>query len=142
MDNNARNHRRTCVLLWHDGPPIAHFDWMIEDPGAPPGEGRLLTWRVHVPPHQWREPGRVDLLPLPSHRRDYLTYEGALTGGRGTVHRVDHGHVIIHRWSPDGGELQVEMTRFRGPVALRRQGADSWTLVHLASTQSPDPRPG
>lgn len=32
--------------------------------------------------------GDVELVPLRPHRRFYLTYEGPLTLGRGTVHRV------------------------------------------------------
>ena len=71
------------VVLHHTGLGEAHYDVMLElEPG-----GLLATWRSPVWPLQHETP----LTPLKAHRRDYLTYEGELSEGRGTVKRVATG---------------------------------------------------
>lgn len=84
------------VLLEHVLPTgERHFDWLLERPGV--AEGLLLAFRVF---------GRVDVSSaeesagerhraerMKDHRRAYLEYEGALTGGRGEVRRVAAGEV-------------------------------------------------
>ncbi|GIW75759.1 MAG: hypothetical protein KatS3mg104_0822 [Phycisphaerae bacterium] len=69
------------VVLHHTGWGEDHFDFMVEaDP-----EGLLLTWRLDGWPHF------LSAIPLPDHRRIYLDYEGAVSGNRGTVRRVEQG---------------------------------------------------
>jgi hypothetical protein len=84
----------TYVVLRHDGIPAPHYDLMFEtSPGSALATWRLLTWPV--------QPGAA-LIPLPNHRRAYLTYEGAVTGGRGTVRRVASGLHEVIADGPDG----------------------------------------
>ena len=82
------------VVLRHDGIPDPHFDLMFEtSPGS-----MLATWRSP----QWPVAADSLLTPLPDHRADYLTYEGPVSGGRGTVRRVRQGfHRIRHDTTPD-----------------------------------------
>lgn len=69
------------VILTHDH-PFRHWDLMLEE-----GPG-LRTWRLTEAP----QPGRaIAAERLPDHRCEYLDYEGPVSGGRGTVRRVDHG---------------------------------------------------
>jgi hypothetical protein len=84
------------VVLRHDGIPEPHFDLMFEtSPGS-----LLSTWRSP----SWPIEPATPLTPLPAHRRDYLAYEGALTGGRGTVWRVAEG---THWLIDDGAEATI-----------------------------------
>jgi hypothetical protein len=76
------------VVLHHSDINEPHYDLMIE---TAPGSD-LATWRVsHWPP------GVNDAFtPLPPHRKDYLEYEGAVSGNRGKVLRVASGiHQIL-----------------------------------------------
>jgi hypothetical protein len=70
------------VVLQHDHPDRLHWDFMLEQ-----GES-LATWALPMPP-AWEHvlPAR----PLADHRREYLQYEGPVSGQRGTVVRWDEG---------------------------------------------------
>jgi len=73
------------VVLHHTGLEQPHFDVMMETaPGSP-----LASWRcAHWPPR----PADA-FMPLGDHRRDYLDYEGPVSGSRGHVRRVAAGRV-------------------------------------------------
>jgi len=80
------------VVLHHTGIPQPHFDLMLEL--SPDSE--LSTWRVlHWPPMP-EDP----FTPLPKHRRDYLEYEGPISGDRGQVNRVAAGSYRLVEASP------------------------------------------
>lgn len=70
------------VILRHDDPRGLHWDLMLEQAGS------LRTWSLQQPP-QLGEP--IDGRALADHRKDYLDYEGPVSGGRGTVSRHDAG---------------------------------------------------
>jgi hypothetical protein len=94
------------VLLYHECPPdferASHWDFMLE-------VGEVLrTWAVAQLPAPWHaaylrtrglHPGcaraatinEVEAEQLGAHRRDYLEYEGPVSGGRGQVVRIDQG---------------------------------------------------
>jgi hypothetical protein len=74
------------VVLHHTGVVPEHFDVMIQLPGA----AKLMTWRILAPPETWgREMPAAERLA--DHRLAYMTYEGEISGGRGTVTRVAEG---------------------------------------------------
>jgi hypothetical protein len=76
------------VVLHHSRIDEPHYDLMLElEPGS-----ELATWRT---PH-WPPQPTDDFTPLASHRRDYLEYEGPISGNRGEVRRVAAGlHQIV-----------------------------------------------
>ena len=78
------------VVLRHEGVADPHYDFMLElSPGA-----ALTTWRCDT----WPFRATIPLTPLADHRREYLTYEGPVSGGRGTVTRVAGGEYdLIHK---------------------------------------------
>lgn len=107
------------MLLRHALPDGSwHYDWMLETVAG----GPLVTFRVMHRPDacetRWFEAERID-----DHRRAYLTYEGAVSGGRGEVERVGAGVLldwneeprrctcsissmgIIHRWMGEAAEV-------------------------------------
>jgi hypothetical protein len=75
------------VVLRHDGIDQPHFDLMFET-----FEGSALaTWRSD----EWPITSTTRTERIGDHRRDYLDYEGPLSGNRGFVRRVDAGtHVL------------------------------------------------
>jgi len=75
------------AVLHHVGVGEPHYDLLIEiSPDAP-----LLAWRCAT----WPLAHGAPVTAIPSHRRVYLEYEGAISGGRGEVARVDEGSCSI-----------------------------------------------
>lgn len=116
------------VILKHHTEP-AHFDLMMD------AGNQLWTWSWYSS----RFPRNVVHLPLEriqDHRRAYLTYEGPVSGRRGTVKRREEGIIKLHR-SFDTvlrGEFQGDKWNF--PFELRKQarfgirGFQQWILTN------------
>lgn len=121
------------VVLDHQCGPSSHYDWMVEDPQAPAGEGLLCTWRMPIPPSRWAAAGQIELTRLGDHRRAYLTYEGEISGGRGSVRRIDEGEATIVSWSQQAAVIEVRLRAFDGRVTLRRIDGDRWVMVVVTS---------
>ena len=75
------------VVLRHEGVEEGHFDLMFETKRG----SDLATWRVR----EWPIDERSEFVQLRAHRRVYLTYEGTISGDRGSVHRVHSGHHVV-----------------------------------------------
>jgi hypothetical protein len=99
-------------------------------------EGALWTWRLSELPAAWRnegtarqgEPCELSAVRLAEHRLDYLEFEGALSGDRGSVSRYDSGTYRLE--ADDGRELRVELfgAVVRGAAALVQLAGDGWVL--------------
>ncbi len=111
------------ALLLHKLAESEHYDWLI----ARPGHDRLWTARLQPPSRHWSELQRFELIEIPPHRRQYLTYEGPISGNRGSVQRIDEGTVQIEHWSEDRAALKVAMRHFSGRIELHRVADDRWT---------------
>jgi hypothetical protein len=62
------------------------------------------------------------------HRLDYLTYEGPVSGGRGTVARWDAGTFI---WIDDEIKrvrIDLQGEKLAGRICLERRDADMWEM--------------
>lgn len=107
-----------------------HIDWMIaHDEG---GEGPLTTFRLER---------RIDGIPrgvqvrgerLGDHRPVYLTYEGEVSGGRGSVRRVGEG--TASSVEVDGARVEVVVDWGRGPERIvgERGNEGVWTFESRA----------
>jgi hypothetical protein len=87
------------VVLRHTGYGEDHFDLMFEVSPTDP----LMTLRSPV----WPIVAEVRLTPLNEHRREYLTYEGPISGNRGEVKRVAGG---IYDLAGDGVAILITFT--------------------------------
>ncbi|MEM9418151.1 MAG: hypothetical protein AAGA25_03720 [Planctomycetota bacterium] len=117
------------TLLRHDTPAqmsggvTPHYDWLILDPLAHRSPD-LGLWTMRTPAHwnDWPKLQRIDLTPLPRHRRRYLRWAGKLTGHRGSVHVAGQGHVVAHLWTPGRVELTLHPRVTHGspakPIAI------------------------
>ncbi|MDR0521468.1 MAG: hypothetical protein LBH00_06405 [Planctomycetaceae bacterium] len=87
------------VILRHQTPAGEHWDVLLET------EPALAAWSV--PPQNTG--GLAFSCPakkLPDHRKFYLDYEGAVSGDRGTVSRIDSGtyeEAAPHQFRLNGG---------------------------------------
>jgi hypothetical protein len=106
------------AILAHDH-PFPHWDLFLE---AGPV---LRSWRLSVP----LEPGiLVAAEPTPDHRLAYLDYEGPVSGGRGTVSRVDAGQFTCQSDGSDRLEVRLNGARFVGRLAVERT-TGGWACV-------------
>ncbi|MFH5806866.1 hypothetical protein [Alienimonas sp. DA493] len=100
------------ALLAHDWPtpgfPNPHFDLLIEDPRLT-GETRCRTWRLRADP---RSGSAVEAEPIAPHRAFYLDHEGPVSGGRGTVARLDGGSATWEATDP--AVVRLDGARLRG----------------------------
>ena len=115
------------ALLLHRTPTGSHHDWLVGGPDYRSVAGsRLWTARLGPASSAWHAVGRFEMQAQPAHRRAYLTYQGPISGGRGTVVRVDQGRVALRRWS-DGRMLwDVRMRHFDGRIEAVRLSDDRW----------------
>ena len=133
------------VLLYHDCPAsfarASHWDFMLESGDV------LRTWALEQLPCDW-ETARTRTLgvfancpdlasgnavraeQLADHRPAYLTLEGPLSDGRGSVIRVAAGTYESMAESADERSLKLTGEELSASVILSRDGAaaSGWTL--------------
>lgn len=125
---------RPVVILRHDLPDGSHhFDLLVAR--DPRGELPLHSFRVTVRPDLLGEGESCAAERLFDHRPLYLTYEGPISGDRGTVRRLRAGRAellaedeqqleLVVRW-----EDSTQTMRYR----IRRDDRESadWRIVCL-----------
>ena len=121
------------VILLHTGGGAAHHDLMLQRGGA------LATWRLPAGPPGPGELAAGEHVPavaLNDHRLAYLTHEGAVSGGRGCVRRVDEGQWEALDCGPERWEFTLAGRLCRGRYELRLAagGEAEWTFTCLART--------
>jgi len=77
-----------------------HFDWMFQ------GDSCLATWATADQISVGKN-AEIGAIRLPDHRAAYLDYEGAVSGNRGTVTRVESGDFRLISASADHYEIQT-----------------------------------
>ena len=104
------------VILRHELPPgnarASHYDVMFDT-----GE-TLRTWAIELPPDSTVEQPAE---PLPDHRRDYLAYEGPVSGNRGAVTRWDEGEYETTA-DDDAFIAKVQGRRLLGTIQISPAG--------------------
>lgn len=115
------------VVLAHDEPAGGlHFDLMIEQGGV------LATWRCPIEP-EGAAAGPLAIERLADHRLHYLTYEGPISGNRGTVRRHDEGTCTVLKHDDSDWLVEWVGRNLIGRFRLRRtrNSAQSWSLAPL-----------
>ena len=112
------------VFLLHEMPKGSekptHVDFMLET------QWGLRTWSMpEIPVDNQAVPAEE----LAIHRRDYLDYEGDVSGNRGRVSRLDRGEYTIRGESSDEILVRVSGERYQGNVRLERVADSSWKLT-------------
>lgn len=104
------------VLLRHDLPDgTHHFDWLLQRDDV----GPLVTFRLDR--DMSLSDGAFEGDPLPDHRRIYLTYEGPVSGNRGSVRRVAQGRCQVLDESRDRIRVLIQLGQRQGELGGNRQ---------------------
>jgi hypothetical protein len=107
------------VVLYHEMPGAndreSHWDLMFEVGDV------LATFALGRPPGESAE--QIAEV-LPDHRREYLDYEGPISGGRGSVSRWDEGIYEAIRHTDDTWEIRMTGARIAG-IAVISNVSDS-----------------
>lgn len=106
------------VILHHRGIPDPHYDLMLEGGAG----GKLVTWRVP----RWPIGRAIGVERLADHRREYLDYQGPVSGGRGYVERVEAGTYRLEEGTLDGNNIRMMLLPSDVRLELWREG-DSWS---------------
>jgi hypothetical protein len=130
----ATTPRWPTVLLSHEFPDAtSHVDWMIAS--EPRGLEPLVTFRLESRLDEIDAEQGLLARRISDHRAEYLTYEGPVSGERGTVRRLTRGTVVSwersgDRWhmeiqwpAPDGG-LRCQNLR----LTRRKADSDAWLI--------------
>lgn len=106
------------AILEHAGSPRTpgrvHWDLLFEA-----GEA-LRAWELSELP---LAAGEIAATALPDHRRLYLDYEGPVSGGRGTVKKVDAGTFEALTWDEDRCVAALCSQRLNGVLTFERDAA-------------------
>lgn len=80
----------------------------------------LITWQLSAEPDQ---PASLPILArrIGDHRIAYLTYEGPVSGDRGTVRRVDSGAVEFEEFTDTECAFSLGGGRLEGRFRLARE---------------------
>jgi len=113
------------ALLEHDH-PSAHLDLLLEDGGV------LLAWRLGALPP---DGGSVPAVRNFDHRLVYLDYEGPVSGGRGSVRRLDGGELVWLERTPRRLAAQVSGRTLDGRLELTHVEGDEWRLTYVSAAR-------
>ena len=108
------------VIQEHTTPTGVHWDWMLED------AGRLLTWRLPVPPRQLGA-APVEAVQIFDHPLRFLTYEGPVQNETGQVRIADAGTYRRVEWDDERRVVQLDGTILSGRFELVKQH-ETWLL--------------
>jgi len=121
------------VILRHEGVDQPHFDLMFQTAVG----SKLVTWRSQV----WRPTESVNVEKIGDHRMAYLTFEGELSGNRGSVRRVEQGICNVERtgdvWKID---LAPVPTGEKLKLTITRDSNGAWLLAPVSQTLPPAPQ--
>ena len=142
MDDRGERCGRRFAILRHEMPPEAarpsHWDLMLEYRGV------LLAWELPAIPFAGLPATFEDLgiRRLGDHRMAYLTYEGPVSGDRGSVVQVDSGEYwLVSPASNEPLELRAigrcYHFRLRLPQSCFSEGESEPPGVQVRSAESP-----
>lgn len=106
------------VIQRHVREPDPHFDLMLERGGA------LTTFQLARLPIA----GLQEATLLEEHRLDYLTYEGEISGGRGTVAIQDRGVYRTETWEEGRMVIHLEGERHTGRAVFENITGTLWSV--------------
>ncbi len=121
-----------AVLLLHELPDgSSHYDWMIQRPG----KGPLITFRIGARIDQGT-PHHFQGKRLPDHRPDYLSYEGEVSGKRGTVTRLSDGEMEIELDAHGHFRANGRLGATRGAFDGRLRPDGEWLFTYRPERSS------
>ena len=119
---------RRFVLHKHSGCGPVHWDLMLEI------DDTLATWRIAADPLAISPGERIEAARIHDHRKAYLDYAGAVSGGRGRVEPQDSGQLSVTSDDDDVWTFELSGSILQGRFELRcgAHDDDMWTLQRAA----------
>ena len=116
------------VIQEHTRGGNTHWDLMLESGDC------LKTWRLPVGPEKITA-APIEAIKILDHPLKFLTYEGSVNKGKGTVRIADKGACTFEETA---GEIDLRLTgdKLAGRFRLRRLTDDYWELESLPSSAS------
>ena len=107
------------VIQKHTSPGDAHWDLMVQD-----GE-MLQTWRLDKGPGQLKNT-QANAEKIFDHPLKFLTYEGPVNNGKGSVEIADKGTCEITAQSDGKIEMELAGAILKGEFILTRITENGW----------------
>jgi hypothetical protein len=117
------------VILEHGGYGPMHWDLMLADGPA------LATWQCPVNPAELADGEAMTCRKLPDHRREYLTYEGPVSRGRGQVRRVAEGRYERISAEENSWIVHLDGKGISGRFRLQPAAGEDWTFTRESKTE-------
>ena len=113
------------VIHEHSGFGPTHFDLMLEDGPA------LATWQIPISPFEIGQEASISATKLPDHRRQYLDYQGPISGNRGEVRRLDKGTYELLARDEGIWRVRLRGSAMEADFELARQVENVWQVRRL-----------
>lgn len=114
------------VILRHEMPErdgrTSHFDLLLEE------ESNARSFALDELPS---EEACVHAISLEPHRLHYLDYEGEVSGGRGTVTRIDRGQYRLIQDDEEMIIVRLDGTVYHGMLAIERDRTKEGPYEHF-----------
>lgn len=116
-----------------------HVDWMIAQDTL--ATLPLITFRLPTPLAELKTGGELIAQRIADHRPAYLTYEGPISGERGTVRCLTRGRVRQWNETARGWEMEIlhdSETVTVAPLRLRLEPrpGQQWVIVRMTPDSS------
>ncbi len=110
------------VIHKHTQEGRIHWDLMIE-------WGDILkTWRLDAPPEKLSSQ-KTKATPIFDHDKKFLTYQGTVNNGKGTVEIVDEGTCIVELNTENEIKINFEGKILKGNFKVARNQNNEWNLT-------------
>lgn len=116
---------RRFVVQKHTRAGQVHWDIMLEAADI------LETWRLGLPPEklQGRSGQSAQAVKIFDHPLKFLTYEGSVNKGEGSVETADRGTYLLLNEDDDTKLLQLKGKILNGKFALEHVEEDKWNFT-------------
>jgi hypothetical protein len=139
MDVNTKQSTLSFVVQEHLEDGVFHWDLMLHRPvsAVSDDERVLATWKLDQPPTKDHLAQPMRAVPLPDHRKAYLTYEGPIhQGRRGSCRIVDKGTFELCEQSADRWQIIFDGGWLKGEAILQKSpSAEVWTLRYSSPSK-------
>jgi len=105
--------RNRYVILRHRAGQDLHWDLMLER------EGALKTFRLKEDPKALLEGKWIAAEPIQDHELRFLTYEGSVQGGKGSVVREAQGDYETLRQDANLWEVRMQGASLKGVFQMK-----------------------
>ncbi len=124
---NDKNYKKFVIQEHLKKDEGIHWDLMLETTGI------LETYRMPTPPEKIDE-NKIDIIKIADHPLKFLTYEGPVNKGLGSVKIADNGKYLILEQKENYKKLKFEGGKIKGIFTLKLISENKWQLKLIEKT--------